>query len=82
MKMAGMEAGFDRQLLAIIADRLGLLWWAKTEDARKNRNRPLTMLNGGEVSEKNTQAFASADAFEAARERIMKEAAARGRCDS
>ena len=84
MKMAGMQAGFDRQLLAIMADRLGLLWWAMTKDAQKNRNRPpsiLTMLNGGEDSEKNTQAFASADAFEAARERIMKEAAARGRCD-
>lgn len=78
MQMAGMQAGFDRQLLAIIADRLGLLWWAKTEDARKNRNRPpsiLTMLNGGEDSEKNTQSFASADAFEAARDRIIKEAA-------
>lgn len=80
MQMAGMQAGFDRQLLAIIADRLGLLWWAKTEDARKNRNRPpsiLTMLNGGENSEKNAQSFSSADAFEAARYRIIKEAAER-----
>lgn len=76
MKMAGMQAGFDRQLLAIIADRLGLLWWAKTEDARKNRNRPpsiLSMLTGEETGK--TQSFASADAFEAARNRIIKEAA-------
>ncbi|MBQ1576663.1 MAG: hypothetical protein IIZ83_06860 [Oscillospiraceae bacterium] len=77
MKLAGMQAGFDRQLLAIIADRLGMLWWAKTEDARENRNRPPSILSmlTGEDDSKHTHSFASPEAFEAARQRIIKEAA-------
>lgn len=61
-------------LLACIADRLGLLVWMKTKDAEKNRNRPKsiveTMTKTKPVSD--TIVFKDADAYEAARKKILE----------
>lgn len=76
-KMAGVEVGIDTLLRAVIADRLGLLVYAKTKDAQHGRNRPASLaeqLLGGarEKRGSNVRAFADGAAFEAARAKIMK----------
>lgn len=44
-KIANQKLTLTEQLLAIIADRLGLLIWCNTEDAKHNRNRPVSILS-------------------------------------
>lgn len=42
--ITGNKVSIEVTLLATIADRLGLLLWAKTKDGQKNRNRPPQLL--------------------------------------
>lgn len=75
--MAGLRVPLDTALLAIIADRLGLLLWQRTEDGQRNRNRPKSIaeqLLGEGKQKSDVQAFASAEDFEAARARILRTA--------
>lgn len=82
MKMSGAKVPRNTLILALIADRLSLLWWAKTKDGEKGRNRPRSLaaeLLGIDTAEKTTykaNAYSTADEFEAARaemiERIQK----------
>ena len=68
-RLTGERAGLRDQLLAVIADRLGELVWAKTKDAQKGRNRPrsiLQALRGEERREPKQMAFDTPEAFEAA----------------
>lgn len=39
-KMHGLNIPLDAFLLASIHDNVRMLWWAQTEDATKNQNRP------------------------------------------
>jgi len=76
MKMRGDSYSMDTLLLASIVDRLSFIAWTKTEDAKKNRNRPKMMvdalLNPGKADGKADYAhFASGEEFEAARNRIL-----------
>lgn len=43
MHMHGAKISRIETLLAAAVDRLSMLWWAKTEDARSNANRPKSM---------------------------------------
>ena len=74
MKMHGAKISRIETLLAAAVDRLSMLWWAKTEDARNNVNRPksmLSILNGEpQKQESNIESFESGDEFESAWERI------------
>lgn len=74
MKMHGTRISRIETLLAAAVDRLSMLWWAKTEDARNNVNRPKSMLSilvgEPEKQESNVEAFESGDDFESAWERI------------
>ena len=74
MHMNGAKITRTETLLAAAVDRLSMLWWAKTEDARNNANRPKSMLSilvgDTEKSESNVEAFESGDEFESAWERI------------
>lgn len=82
IKMSGAKVPRNTLLLALIADRLSLLWWAKTKDGEKGRNRPHSLAAeflGIDTAEKTTykaNAYSTADEFEAARaemiERIQK----------
>lgn len=60
-------------LLSIIADYCSLLWWSKTEDGSKNRNRPGSItqksLNIQKKSKKNDvyMKFSNAEEFMKAR---------------
>ena len=44
MKLAGVKVTLEDMLLASIADHTKLLTWMQTEDARKGKNRPKTIL--------------------------------------
>ena len=44
MKLAGVKVTLEDMLLASIADHTKLLTWMQTEDARKGKNRPNTIL--------------------------------------
>ncbi len=77
LRLAGAKNGTDRLLRACIADRLGLLVWAKTEDGRRARNRPqslVELLTGDAAEHGGVKAFADGEAFEAARAKLLQEA--------
>lgn len=68
MKINGMNQPIEVLLLASCLDRLSLLWWAKTTDAEKNRNRPVSMfdvLNGTvkEDDHSDNESFDSGEEF-------------------
>ena len=59
-------------LLADIADSLKLLWWAKTKDGQKGKNRPKSIVLSiikPEVEE--IQSYLSGKEFEKEKERIL-----------
>ena len=78
IKMSGAKVPQNTLLLALIADRLSLLWWAKTKDGEKGRNRPHSItaeLLGIETTEKTTykgEAFSTADEYEAAKAELLE----------
>lgn len=74
MKMQNLQYPIETILQANIVDRLSLLVWAKTENGRKGRNRPISiaqkLLGLGET--KKVVAFTSANDFEKAKQAILK----------
>ena len=75
MKLAETKCSLDTMLLAAIADRLGFLAWAKTEDGLKGRNRPesiLKRLTDVKDAENDVMKFDSIEAFEERRLEIIK----------
>lgn len=74
MQMNGLKVTRLETLMAAAVDRLSMLWWAKTEDAKNNTNRPKSMLailmGTKEKTSGNVEAFESGDEFESAWERI------------
>lgn len=79
-KLSGEPVPLDSQLLAIIADCLTWLKWAKTEDGAKNRNAPTSFYNALMGYEQKTKqkdpdvvVFDSSDDLLAELERIRKE---------
>lgn len=73
--ISGKEWTIDQMLLAQATDRLSLLWWAKTKDGQKNRNRPqmFTQMLMNTQEEPKQMGFDSAEDFEEMRARIIKE---------
>ena len=75
LKMAGMPCTSETLLLAMAVDRLSLLFWAKTDDGQKNRNRPesiyMQLLGANTKQESDIVAFESRSDFEAERKRLM-----------
>lgn len=73
-KLSGSPVGIDTILLATIADALKILVWQNTEDGRRNRNQPKSILDHLQNREKKTesQGFESAAEFEAWRNSMLK----------
>ncbi len=75
MKMSGARIDTRTMLLAAIADRLGLLFWQQTADARQGRNRPpsvLDLLLGLEGAPAGpVTGYATPQDYEAAKARIL-----------
>ena len=69
MSLSGMRGSRTELLLAILADRLGLLVWFQTEDGRRGVNRPRSiaeaLLAPDSRPEGDVIAFDSARDFEA-----------------
>lgn len=75
MKLSGLKVGIETMLLAAAADRLGMLVWMQSEDGRKNRNRPKSILNAlinDEKKENDIMAFSSIEEFEYERHRLLE----------
>ena len=74
MKLAGLKLNVKETLLAVIADRLTWLCWAKTEDGHKGRNVPpsiLELLTGKQEKDSELMAFDTGKAFDEERNRIL-----------
>lgn len=61
-------------LMALMADRLGLLLWSKTKDGQKNRNRPMSIFDAllDDKPKEKMKTYATGADFEAARRKILK----------
>lgn len=76
MKAAGRKLDTSEALLAMMTDYLALLFWTKTKDGQKNRNRPKSIREALENSDKKTNeivGFGSAEEFEKARKALLSE---------
>ncbi len=68
MKMTGTKVPTDTTILAMIFDACSTLIWMNSEDGRKNRNRPKSLVKAlTEEPDTKTVSFSSGDAFERAR---------------
>lgn len=71
--ITGCEFPADYELLAIIADRLGMLMWMFSEDGRKNINRPESVIRmNDEQKDGQVESFSDGEDFIAAREQLLK----------
>lgn len=71
MRLSDQPLRVDTILLAAIADRLGLLVWAQTEDGRRGRNRPQSIIDALTGAEDAPQGYSTPEEFEAERRRII-----------
>ena len=70
-----MKTTTDTMLNAIACDYLAKLWWAKTEDAEKGINKPISILS--QLLEEDTkkheeEGFDSVEEFNNARSRLLR----------
>lgn len=75
IKLSGASVSIDRMIAALTADRLGWLVWSRTEDAKHERNRPVSILEQliKPRQEKHVRSFRSGQEFEQERKRIIEE---------
>ena len=72
MSLNGMRVTPRDLLIAAAVDRLSLLVWTKTKDAKKGRKRPKSIVEAITKEEKKEYtSFASPDDFEKARRKIL-----------
>lgn len=74
MKMNGQQITVDTMLLAAVVDHLAVSVWIRSEDARKGRNRPQSVLSmlTGQVQEKTGDGFATPEEYERKRAEIIR----------
>ena len=73
---AGRKLGTTDALLATIADYLAMIFWTKTKDGQKGRNRPKSIreaLENGNKKDNEIVGFESVEEFEQAREALLDE---------
>lgn len=73
--MVGRPVKLTHLLMANAVDKLSMLWWAKTEDGQKNRNRPelLTeLLLKKQEEHEEFRGYDTAEELMAIRQRIME----------
>lgn len=67
MKMSGLNVPLETVISAAIADRTGIQAWMQSEDGRKNRNRPqsiLKMLMGEQEQKEDVEKYESGKEFD------------------
>ncbi|WP_281665800.1 DUF5361 domain-containing protein [Gemella morbillorum] len=74
MKLANQRVGMTTLLLALMADRLGLLVWSKTKDGQKGRNQPRSLVDSlsNVAKEPETMVFESSEEFEKMKNEIIE----------
>ena len=74
LRLNDQKYSIETLLLAAAVDRLSLLFWSKTESAKKNRNRPISILAKMMKTEPHREfmTFESAESFEKAMQEINK----------
>ena len=73
---AGRKLGTTDALLATVADYLAMIFWTKTKDGQKGRNRPKSIreaLENGNKKDNEIVGFESVEEFEQAREALLEE---------
>lgn len=75
MKISGQTLTTTQALLAGILDGVNLLCWLNSEDGRRGRNRPASVLQKlqKEAIESSARKFTSGEEFERERKRILAE---------
>ncbi len=74
MKLSNMNADVDTLLSALIADRLQVLIWQRTEDGAKGRNYPKSLYErmiNPQIEESNNMAFTSGSDFDKYRSALI-----------
>ena len=75
LKLNNMKTTTDTMLSAIACDYLARLWWAKTEDAEKGINKPISILSQllEDNADKNEKdGFDSVEEFNTARNQLLR----------
>lgn len=74
MKMSGLKYPLETLLLASAVDRLSVLVWQKTKDAKDGINLPESILSRllGLEESRETEVFDTPEDFERRREEILK----------
>lgn len=74
MKMSGLKYPLETLLLASAVDRLSVLAWQKTKDAKDGINLPESILSRllGLEESRETEVFDTPEDFERRREEILK----------
>ena len=74
LKLAGQRVGMTTLLLALMADRLGLLVWSKTKDGQKGRNQPRSLVDSlnNVTKEPEIMVFESSEDFEIMKNKIIE----------
>lgn len=71
-----MKVTADTMLSAITCDYLAKLWWAKTEDAERGTNKPVsilsTLLEEDNKPKHNEEGFDSVEEFNEARRSLLR----------
>lgn len=75
LKLAGAKHSLMTYMMAMAVDHLSLLTWFQTEDAKRNRNRPASILQTliHEPVKADIVAFESVEEFEQARKLFFEE---------
>lgn len=73
MSLTGQKIDLKTTLLAVIADRLGVLAWQNTKDGQKGLNMPESILQNliGNKKESNTMSFDTPSEYEAYRRSLL-----------
>jgi len=74
MAISGQNVETSEMLLAMAVDRLSLIWWSKTQDASKGRNRPKLIMESmnDKPSHNDIKGFDTVEEFERARAQILR----------
>ena len=73
-KLAGIELDINTLLLAVCADSLQFMAWCQTDNARKNINKPQSLISILTKTEKKSEAigFETAEDFEKHRQAVIE----------
>lgn len=64
MKLSDSKLTTEQTFLAMMVDSLNFIAWTKTEDAKKNRKRPKSILESLKNRDKECKGFRTVEEFE------------------